>query len=218
MKKLLCPSMMCADFGSLEKEIKSLESAGADIFHLDVMDGHFVPNFALGMEDVSYICSHADIPCDVHLMIENPGNYVENFINLGAKIIYVHPESEYHCMRTLQKISDLGAIPAIAINPGTSVSSVVPLLSSIKYLLVMSVNPGFAGQKYIESTTEKIKKLIEIKDDYDFEIMMDGACSPSRIKDFSSLGVTGFVLGTSALFGKGKSYAEIIPELREEHD
>ena len=214
MEKLLCPSMMCADFGALKREMEALEKAGIDLYHLDVMDGKFVPNFGMGLQDIQYICGQGKKPADVHLMIEDPGNYVELFAGLGAKIIYIHPEADTHPTRTLQKIIDAGAKPGIAINPGTSIGTVEELLYLSEYVLVMTVNPGFAGQKYLDFTDYKIEKLSAFKEKYGFEMVMDGAISPERIASLSRKGVKGFVLGTSSLFGKGRSYEEIIPELR----
>lgn len=215
MEKLLCPSMMCADFGNLAGEVATLEAAGADIFHLDVMDGQFVPNFGMGLQDIEYLCKHSTIPCDVHLMCASPGDYVEKFAKIGAKIIYFHPEADLHAARTLQKIVDAGAKPGIAINPGTGVAAIEPLLHLAEYVLVMTVNPGFAGQKYLPFVDEKIDKLLEDREKYGgFKIMIDGACSPEVIARLNAKGVEGFILGTSALFGKGRTYAEIMPELR----
>lgn len=214
MEKLLCPSMMCANFGNLQQEIEELEAAGADIFHVDIMDGSFVPNFGIGLQDTEYIYKNAKIPGDAHLMIQNPGNYVKKFAEMGAKIIYIHPEADVHPTRTLQTIIDAGAVPGIAINPGTAVETIKPLLPFVEYVMVMSVNPGFAGQKYIPSVDVKIQQLIELKDKYKFEVMLDGACSPERVETLSKLGVKGFILGTSALFGKGKSYKELLDGLR----
>ena len=192
MEKLLCPSMMCANFASLQKEIEDLEEGGIDIFHLDVMDGSFVPNFGMGLQDIEYICKTATKPCDVHLMIENPSKYVDKFASLGAKIIYIHPEIDPHACRTLQMIKDAGAKAGIAINP------------------------GFAGQKYLDFVTPKFKKFVEEAKNYGgYDVMIDGACSPEKIEMLSKIGVKGFILGTSALFGKGRSYQEIIKELRE---
>lgn len=214
MEKLLCPSMMCADFGDLKGEVSRLEAAGADMFHLDMMDGQFVPNYGMGLQDVEYICSHASIPCDVHMMCLAPGNYVEKFAALGAKLIYIHAEADLHAARTMQKIRDAGAMAGLALNPGTGLGAVEPLLSLADYVLAMTVNPGFAGQKYLPFVDEKLLELAGKKEKYGYKLVIDGACSPQVIQRLNPLGVDGFVLGTSALFGKGRSYAEIMPELR----
>ena len=214
MGKLLCPSMMCADFGNLEKEIHELEESGIDIFHLDVMDGSFVPNFGMGLQDIEYIVKNTEKPCDVHLMIANPGEYVKKFAEIGVKIIYVHPETDPHITRTLQMIRDAGVKAGLAVNPGTSFEAVKDYLSLVDYLLVMSVNPGFAGQKYLNFVDQKLEQFCRTRKEYGYTVMIDGACSPERIEELSQIGVEGFILGTSALFGKGKSYQEICGELR----
>lgn len=215
MEKLLCPSMMCADFSSLKDEIENLEKSGIDIFHLDVMDGSFVPNFGMGLQDIEYICKTATKPCDVHLMIENPSKYIDKFAKLGVNIIYIHPETDSHACRTLQMIRDAGVKSGIAVNPGTSFETVKELLHLCDYVMLMSVNPGFAGQKYLDFVTEKFKKFVNEAENYGgYDVMIDGACSPEKIEMLSKIGVKGFILGTSALFGKDKSYKEIIDELR----
>ena len=214
MKKLLCPSMMCADYGNLAHEIVELEAAGIDIFHIDIMDGRFVPNFGMGLQDTEYIVKHANKPTDVHLMIKEPGNYVEKFISMGISIIYIHPEAEYQPVRTLQKIYEKGVSPGIALNPGTAIESIKPLLNLTEYVLVMTVNPGFAGQKRLPFVDHKIEKLARIKSKNKFQLMIDGSCSPDVINRWGEMGADGFILGTSGLFGKNRPYREIIKELR----
>lgn len=214
MEKLLCPSMMCANFGNLELEVKMLEEGGVDIFHLDVMDGSFVPNFGMGLQDIEYIVSHTSKPCDVHLMVNKASDYIQKFADIGVQIIYVHPENDPHITRTLQMIRDAHVHPGLAINPGTSIETIQEALNLVDYVMVMSVNPGFAGQKYLNFVDDKFKQFCAKKEEFGYKVMIDGACSPERIAMLSSIGVEGFILGTSALFGKEKSYQEIIKELR----
>jgi len=214
MEKLLCPSMMCADFGRLRDEVQALDEAGADIFHCDVMDGAFVPNMTMGLVDIQTIRRYTGRKVDAHLMIENPGEKVDWFIDAGADILYIHPESERYVVKTLAHVKERGRAAGIAVNPDTSVSSVSELLNLCDYVMVMTVNPGFAGQKFIQFTKRKIQELARIKEEYGFKLMIDGSCSPQVIRELGALGADGFILGTSALFGKGRAYAEIIPELR----
>ncbi|MCY3036189.1 ribulose-phosphate 3-epimerase [Aerococcus urinae] len=211
---LICPSMMCARFGNLHDEVKELDEAGADVFHMDIMDGQFVPNFSMGIQDYEYIRSVTDKKMDAHLMIMNPGNYIDLFADLGANIIYIHPEADLHPTRTLAKIKDRGILAGIAINPGTSVESVKELLYLADVVMVMSVNPGFAGQKYLPFVDNKIQELVDLKADYQFKLSIDGAISEERIKTLSKVGVDAFILGTSALFGKDASYKELIQKYK----
>lgn len=214
MERLLCPSMMCADPGHLLDEIAALQNAGADILHLDVMDGSYVPNFGLSVDDVAYICKMSSVPCDVHLMVENPSRYIATFADAGVDIMYVHPESDTHIARTLQSIRDAGCKSGIAINPATSIRTIELALNLCDYLLVMTVNPGFAGQAYLPFVTDKVSELAALKQHYGYRIVIDGACSPKVIHSLAGIGADGFVLGTSALFGKDESYAKIMSDLR----
>ncbi|MFC0291119.1 ribulose-phosphate 3-epimerase [Bombilactobacillus bombi] len=213
--KFFCPSMMCADFTKLTQEVESLDAAGIDIFHMDVMDGSFVPNFALGVEDFKAIRALTDKPLDAHLMIQNPGNYIDLFAkDLGADIIYVHPEADPHIVSTLTKIKSHGKKCGIAINPETSIESIKELFNIIDNILVMTVNPGFSGQPYLDFVTNKIKKIVNYQETYHFKIVVDGAISVDKITELGKIGVNGFVLGTSALFNKDESYQVIMKNLK----
>ena len=213
----LMASMMCANYGHLEKEVRDLEAGGIDSFHIDIMDGRYVPNYAMSLNDMRYIAGATAKPLDVHLMVEHPNTRIGLFLqNLRPNdTVYIHPEAEYHPSTTLQAIIDAGMIPGIAINPGTSVETVMEMLRIVKKVLVMSVNPGNAGQMYLPYVGKKIIKLLALKEDMDFEIYWDGACSADKIMEYAPKGVQGFVLGTTLLFGKEASYGETLQNIRE---
>lgn len=208
---------MCANYGNLEKEVKDLEEGGIDSFHIDIMDGRYVPNFAMSLNDMAYIAKATSKPLDVHLMIEHPNNNIHLFLNKLRKgdTVYIHPEAEYHPSTTLQNIINAELTPGIAINPGTSVETIMEMLRIVKKVLVMSVNPGNAGQMYLPYVGKKITKLLAIKDEMDFEIYWDGACSADKILEYGPKGVRGFVLGTTLLFGKNKPYGQTLQDIRQ---
>ena len=216
MKIELTASMMCANYGNLEKEVRELEEGGIDSFHIDIMDGRFVPNFAMSLNDMAYIASATKKPLDVHLMLEHPNNNIHIFLKRLRKgdTVYIHPEAEYHPSTTLQKIIDAGMLPGIAINPGTSVETVYEMLRIVKKVLVMSVNPGNAGQMYLPYVGKKISKLLELKTEMKYKVYWDGACSADKIIKYGPKGMDGFVLGTTLLFGKDRSYKELLDEIR----
>ena len=216
MKFELTASMMCANYANLEKEVKELEQGGIDSFHIDIMDGRYVPNFAMSLNDMRLIAQVASVPLDVHLMIEHPYNHINIFLeNLRpGDTVYIHPEAEYHPSTTLQAIIDAGMKPGIAINPGTSVETVMEMLRIVEQVLIMSVNPGKAGQMYLPYVGKKVAKLLSLKEEMGFELFWDGACGLDKIKEFAPRGVDGFVLGTTVLFGKNRPYGEIINEIR----
>ena len=199
----LYPSMMCADPGHLAREVRDLDAAGADAFHCDIMDGCFVPNITLGLNDLRAIRAHTKKPVDAHLMIVDPLSKLDLFIDAGADIIYIHPEAERFVAKSLQYIRDAGRKAGLAVNPDTPVSAVQDVLSLVDYLMVMTVNPGFAGQAFLDFTLPKVKRFAELKKRFGYRLVIDGACSPERIAQLSDLGADAFVLGTSALFGKG---------------
>ena len=213
----LMASMMCANYGHLEKEVQELEEGGIDSFHIDIMDGRYVPNYAMSLNDMRYIAGATSKPLDVHLMVEHPNTRIGLFLdNLRqGDTVYIHPEAEYHPSTTLQAIINAGIIPGIAINPGTSVETVLEMLRIVKKVLVMSVNPGNAGQMFLPYVGKKITKLLAMKEDMEFEIYWDGACSADRILEYAPKGVQGFVLGTTLLFGKERPYGETLQNIRE---
>ena len=218
MKFELMASMMCADYRNLEKVVKELDEGGIDSFHIDIMDGRYVPNYAMSLNDLVCIRSLTDKPLDVHLMVEHPNNTIEIFINNLHKgdSIYIHPEAEYHPSTTLQKIINAGLTPGIAINPGTSVETIYERLRIVDRVLVMSVNPGNAGQMFLPYVGKKIDHLLSLREEMNFDVYWDGACSRDKIESFAPKGVKGFVLGSTLLFSKKNRYpfGEIISSIR----
>ena len=212
----LCASMMCADFGNLEREVHALEDAGIDSFHIDIMDGRYVHNFAMSLYDMAAIARITKKPLDVHLMIEHPRNSIDMFLKYlrPGDTVYIHPEAEYHPSSTLQKIIDARMHPGIAINPGTSVETVKEMLRIVDHVLVMAVNPGNASQMFLPYVGEKVEHLIKLRERMGFKLFWDGACGADRMREYAPHGVDGFVLGTTLLFGKNTPYKDIIPAIR----
>lgn len=213
---MLTASMMCADFGHLRQEVRNLEKAGIDSFHIDIMDGRYVNNFAMSLYDMAAIAKVTKKPLDVHLMIEHPRNNIDLFLNKlrPGDTVYIHPEAEYHPSTTLQKIINAGMHPGIAINPGTSVETVKEMLRIVDHVLVMAVNPGNASQMFLPYVGEKIEALIKLRHQMDFKLIWDGACGAERMLEYAPQGVDGFVLGTTLLFGKKTDYATILESVR----
>mgnify|MGYP001243165602 CR=1 FL=1 len=199
----IAPSILSADFSRLAEEIKDVEEAGADYIHIDVMDGHFVPNITMGPLVVEAIRPHTDLPLDVHLMIENPDDYLEAFVKAGANMISVHQEACPHLHRTLQQIKQLGAQAGVVVNPATPISSIEDVLPLIDYILIMTVNPGFGGQRFIPATLKKIEQAAKMKEKLalSFEIEVDGGVNQDTAIQCVEAGATILVAG-SAVFNQ----------------
>lgn len=217
MKIELSASMMCANFGNLANEVFELEQAGIDSFHIDIMDGSFVDNFGMGYQDMAFIKRITSKTVDAHLMVRKPYNYLDILFKLGIDIIYIHPEVDPDPATTIEKIHNTGAIAGIAINPGTSISSIEELLNTTDRVLVLGVNPGHAGRQYQPYVDKKIEKLLKLKDEYKFDIVLDGAVTPERIEFWSKKGVKGYILGTATLFKKDSNFKEAIQNIKQYH-
>lgn len=211
----IAPSLLSADFRNIEKEVKSVEKCGVELLHLDIMDGHFVPNLTFGPMIVGAINRCTDLPLDVHLMIENPDSMVEEFVKNGADYLTVSIEACKHLNRTISLIKSYKVKAGCALNPATSLCMVKPILKELDLLLLMAVNPGFGGQKFIPSVLPKIeeaKKLIkELK--LKTEIEVDGGINPETSKDVKKVGATILVAG-AAIF-KSKNYCQVVEGLRK---
>ncbi|MGD8779918.1 MAG: ribulose-phosphate 3-epimerase [Ignavibacteria bacterium] len=197
--KILAPSILSADFSNLSQQIRYAEMGGADWIHCDIMDGKFVPNITFGPIVVEAVNRVTNLPIDVHLMIEKPDNFIEQFINAGADYVTVHQEEVKHLNRSLTRIKELGAKAGVVINPATPVSTLYEVLDIVDMILVMSVNPGFGGQKFLENSLSKIRKLDELKKEngYNYLIEIDGGVSSKNIKTISDAGCNVFVVGSS---------------------
>jgi ribulose-phosphate 3-epimerase len=216
--KKIAPSILSADFSRLGDEVRAVERSGADVIHVDVMDGHFVPNITIGPLVVQGLKRLTSLPLDVHLMIENPERYIEAFAQAGSDWITFHAEVCPHPKRMIRKIRHLNVRPGIVLKPATPLKTAFPILEDLDLILIMSVNPGFGGQSFIPSTLKKIarlKKLIN-KHQYPLEIEVDGGVKIENIREVSKAGGDVFVVGTGIF--KTDNYAETIRKLREEID
>jgi ribulose-phosphate 3-epimerase len=211
----IAPSILSADFAKLAEEIEEIERAGADIVHLDVMDGHFVPNLTIGPPVIAAIRKKTGLPLDAHLMIENPDRFVEAFIQAGVNMLSVHIEADVHINRTLNYIREKGVKAGVAVNPGTSLSSLEEILPIADYILIMTVNPGFGGQQFIPSMLKKIGRLREsvVKNGYSTRIEVDGGIDMNNLPDVLDAGAEIVVAG-STIFGSQQGVSAAVQELK----
>ena len=211
----LAPSILSADFARLLEDVKKVEKAGCEYLHIDVMDGHFVPNITLGPGIVKSLRKDVNMVFDAHLMIENPVNYIKEFADAGCDIIVVHQEACTHLHRTIQNIKSHGIKAGVALNPATPIETIKYVLQDVDMVLLMSVNPGFGGQSYIPVVTEKIKELKALIDEMnlDIDIEVDGGVKPSNIAEVVNAGANVIVAG-SAIFNAG-NIDEAVKSLRE---
>ncbi|MGE4231991.1 MAG: ribulose-phosphate 3-epimerase [Bacteriovoracia bacterium] len=214
--KKIAPSILSADFTRLGEEVEAVDKAGADWVHVDVMDGHFVPNITIGPMIVEAVRSCTKLPLDVHLMITNPEQYIEDFVAAGANIVTVHQEAVFHLHKVIGTIRELGVKAGVSINPATSVEGLIEILPDVDLVLVMTVNPGFGGQEFIDHCLAKIMKLDAIRKEMGLKFLIeaDGGIGPKNAGAISKAGCDVFVAG-SAIF-KSKNYAETIKKIRKE--
>ena len=214
--KKIAPSILSADFSRLSEEVGSVEKAGADVIHVDVMDGHFVPNITIGPLVVQGLKKLTSLPLDVHLMIERPERYIEAFAEAGSNWITVHAEVCPRLKSTVKKLRQLKVRPGIVLKPATSLRTLYPVLDDLDLVLIMSVNPGFGGQSFIPSTLKKIERLREIvdHDGYSLEIEVDGGIKVENIREVARAGGDIFVVGTGIF--KTRNYEETVRMLRQE--
>ncbi|MGP0044851.1 MAG: ribulose-phosphate 3-epimerase [Syntrophobacteraceae bacterium] len=213
MKKLLSASILSADFGRFAEEVKAVEAAGADWIHVDVMDGHFVPNITIGPNMVKALSQVTRLPLDVHLMIEKPGRYLEDFVKAGAEWLGVHAEACVHLHRVIQRIKELGAKAAVALNPATPLCMIGPILPDVDMVLLMTVNPGFGGQTFIRNVLPKIRQCRSMIDDAGLSTLLqvDGGVKPEIVGELAEAGVDVFVAGSAVFSG---DYAQNIRNLK----
>jgi len=212
----LAPSILAADFARLGEQVREVEAAGADYIHVDVMDGHFVPNISIGPVIVKALRGATRLPLNVHLMIEEPERYIDAFAAAGADALVVHPEADSHLHRAIEQIRKHGIRAGVAINPGTPLSAIEEVLPEVDVALIMSVDPGFGGQEFIEDVLPKVRRLRRLLDEQGLtaELAIDGGITPETAPRCVEAGVRVLVAGT-AIFNQEASIAENMARLRE---
>jgi len=218
MTTLISPSILAADFSKLGDEVREVTEGGAAMIHLDIMDGHFVPNITFGPDVVKALRPHSDLPFDTHLMIAPSAPYLEAFAEAGSDIITVHPEADPHIHRSLQRIRDLGKKAGVAINPGTPLAVLDPLYELVDLILVMSVNPGFGGQKFLTSALPRISHIAENIDNLGLSIILevDGGINPTTASQVIGAGANALVAGTAIFRSQSSSYKTAIENLKNQ--
>lgn len=211
------PSLMCGDMGNLEETVKTLDKPRVDFFHFDIMDGKFVPNFTMGPDMIKALRPISNKPFDIHLMIEEPERHIETFVDAGADMISIHAEATTHLQRTLQSIKNHGVKAGIALNPATPINCLDYVWDVVDYIVLMTVNPGFAGQKFIPLTLKKIEKLKKImkEQNLDIPIQVDGNISYETIPLVLEKGAEMLVCGTSSLFKKDEPLVQSLYKLEK---
>lgn len=211
----IAPSILAADFANLSRDIAQIEKGGADLVHLDIMDGHFVPNITIGPPVVSSIRKSTSLPLDAHLMIEEPSRYLDVLIQAGVNWISVHLEADTHLERTISYLHERGIRAGVALNPATPLGGLEEILPEIDFVLLMSVNPGFGGQRFIPSTLKKIRKLRELisSNRYKARIEVDGGIGAENLREVLAAGAEIIVMG-SAIFGANRNATDVVAELK----
>ena len=220
MKTVISPSILSADFARLGEEIKAVEQTGVNYLHIDVMDGAFVPSISFGMPVIASIRKNSSLFFDVHLMIEEPGRYIDEFAEAGADLITVHAESCRHLDRTIEKIKEKGLLAGVAINPATPVSAISCVLEKVDMVLVMTVNPGFGGQKLIPYTVEKVRELRKIVDEKGLktDIEVDGRVNLSNVEELMDAGANIMVSGSGIFKGDIRKNTEEFMDILKSHE